>query len=83
MEPGSATRVSPSSRKILKRVLRFGVVLPDSILATEEWGRPQSCARSRWEISREWRRSIIVPTILETASASSMSFPISGLVCLT
>ena len=49
--------------KILRSVLRFGMLLPDSILATEECGNPQRAARSRWERLKSWRRSIMVPTI--------------------
>ena len=81
--PISVTKFKPSSRKILRSVLRFGMLLPDSILATEECGSPQRAARSRWERLRSWRRPIMVPTIWEIASASSISFAISGFSALT
>ena len=43
-EEGSATRIRPSSRKIFNKVVKFGVVFPDSILATEECGSPHRSA---------------------------------------
>ena len=60
---GVATRYRPSCRNIFTSVLRFGVVLPDSILATDECGSPQRSASSLCESFKSWRRSIIVPTI--------------------
>ena len=43
---GVAIRFNPNFLKSFNRVLRFGVVLPDSMRATDECGRPHSSARS-------------------------------------
>lgn len=44
--------LSPSCLSIFRSVLRFGVDLPDSILATDECGSPHSLARSLCERPR-------------------------------
>ena len=44
---GDTLRVNPSLEKILSNVSRRGVVLFDSIRATDDWGMSQRVARSR------------------------------------
>ncbi len=62
--------------KILSSVPRFGVVLQDSIRATDDCGIPHIAASSLWLSPREVRCSTMALTIEDIFSTSSMSFPI-------
>ena len=75
---GETVSVNPRCWKIFKRVPRLGVVLHDSILATEDCGRPHMAASSRWLRPSAFRCSTMAVTIAATSSVSLMSFAVSG-----
>ncbi len=70
--------LDPRCWKIFKRVPRLGVVLQDSILATEDCGRPHMAASSRWLRPSAFRCSTMAVTIAATSSVSLMSFAVLG-----
>ena len=79
----SYTHLDVYKRQILSSVPRFGVVLQDSIRATDDCGIPHIAASSLWLSPREVRCSTMALTMEEIFSTSSMSFPISGSTVLT
>ena len=73
----------PSCWKIFSRVSRLGIVLKDSIRATEDCGIPHLAASSRWLNPIALRCSTIAFTIADIASASRISFAMSGSTAAT
>ena len=80
---GATLNPSPSLENILMRVSSLGAVLPDSILATDDWGMPHISARSLWLRPRSFRRLIMAAMIADFVSASSRRAFASGSAALT
>ena len=80
---GVTLSVNPRRLRSLRSVSRRGVVLLDSIRATDDCGILHKLARSRWLKPSAARCLIMAEMIAASASASSsISFP-TGSVCFT